>query len=78
MEANRNRPELLERFWRLNPVPVGGEVKAGRRRLTDDDVCDIRDMYFKGTPQVVIARVYGVNESTIYRVCARETYRWVK
>lgn len=45
------------------------EVLEGRRKISDDDMVDIRARFERGEPKVSIARTYGVSRSTIlYRL----------
>jgi Mor family transcriptional regulator len=51
---------------------------ASPKAFTDDQVREIRERREDGATIADLAAEYGVSVSTIYNVCARRTYGWVR
>ncbi|ADB93742.1 HTH DNA binding protein [Mycobacterium phage RedRock] len=56
-----------EAFVKGEPEPPKGPSRPNRKKLTDQEVRDIRDAYFGGARQKDLAGKYGVNPATISR-----------
>ncbi|ALF02192.1 helix-turn-helix DNA binding domain protein [Mycobacterium phage LadyBird] len=56
-----------EAFVKGEPEPPKGPSRPNRKKLTKQEVKDIRDAYFGGAKQKDLARNYGVNPATISR-----------
>ncbi|AIT13364.1 hypothetical protein PBI_EQUEMIOH13_48 [Mycobacterium phage Equemioh13] len=56
-----------EAFVKGEPEPPKGPSRPNRKKLTTQEVKDIRDAYFGGAKQKDLARTYGVNPATISR-----------
>lgn len=51
---------------------------ASNRRLTDEDVREIRRSYQLGNTKVNLSRIYGVVPTAITYVLTGQSYSWVK
>ncbi|UXE04041.1 helix-turn-helix DNA binding domain protein [Mycobacterium phage Deloris] len=56
-----------EAFVKGEPEAPKGPSRPNRKKLTKQEVKDIRDAYFGGAKQKDLARNYGVNPATISR-----------
>ncbi|AIK67763.1 HTH DNA binding protein [Mycobacterium phage Piro94] len=56
-----------EAFVKGEPEPPKGPSRPNRKKLTKQEVKDIRDAYFGGAKQKDLARKFGVNPATISR-----------
>ena len=73
-----NIADMLQKGRGANPPHCPG-MKCGRRKLTDDDVRDIRARYATGTiSQRSLASEYGVTQPNIGRIVREETWKGIK
>ncbi|ASR86498.1 HTH DNA binding protein [Mycobacterium phage Changeling] len=56
-----------EAFVKGEPEPPTGPTRPNRKKLTDQEVRDIRDAYYGGARQKDLAMKFGVNPATISR-----------
>ncbi|AOT24965.1 hypothetical protein PBI_KALPINE_45 [Mycobacterium phage Kalpine] len=56
-----------EAFVKGEPEPPKGPSRPNRKKLSEQEVRDIRDAYFGGARQKDLARKFGVNPATISR-----------
>jgi hypothetical protein len=51
-----------------------GRMRSGATRLTPEDVARIRELYAKGTKQVVLAQEFGVTQANISAIVTRKNW----
>ncbi|AYD87073.1 HTH DNA binding protein [Mycobacterium phage NicoleTera] len=56
-----------EAFVKGEPEPPRGPTRPNRKKLTEQEVRDIRDAYYGGARQKDLAAKFGVNPATISR-----------
>lgn len=66
---------IAETFTRQE---TGGASKATARKVTDDQVRQIRQRRADGERPTAIAREYGIHVSQVSRITARKAYKWVE
>ncbi|AHJ86661.1 HTH DNA binding protein [Mycobacterium phage CRB1] len=66
-QLNTAKRAFGEAFVKGEPEPPKGPSRPNRKKLTKQEVKDIRDAYFGGAKQKDLARSYGVNPATISR-----------
>ena len=51
---------------------AAGKYKGRAKKLTDEDLQEIREKIAAGVPKAKLAREYNVNRTTLYRALERE------
>jgi len=60
-----------------NSNDMAKKLRAGKRKLTPENVLKIREMYKNGTKKIVLSEMFNVNISAIKNIMNNKTWKWL-